>query len=415
MGKASRKKRQSQPVSELVLADPPRWSGPLLAGSALAGISLAVLSTYVHYRVTSSSGGYTSFCNVSAAVNCDSVVTSSFAKLFGIPVSLWGLAFYLLLFRVALRAARPSPASQQARADAFALAVGGLAYSLYLAAVSIFVLETVCLLCAGLYLVSVASLTAAWALARPFGVTASLLRERWQTVRRHPALATAGAMAVAAIVVFPGWLGAPTHMTRQEVFRASPKFYDWYTGQPIVEDVPRDGGNAIGPENAPVTLVEFSDFECPHCGRAHVTLKDVLSRYANEVRFVFHHFPLSNQCNDAIQNRGHEHACAAAVAAECAAQAGRFAPYVNLLFANQNALGPDALKKYASEVGLDVSTFETCLSGSEATDRLHADVEAGKRAGVRSTPTFFLNGRKIEGNLSFQDWLYALAVELDKS
>jgi protein-disulfide isomerase len=231
----------------------------------------------------------------------------------------------------------------------------------------------------------------------------------------RPALATAGLLAAAAILFAPSWLGAPTRMTRQEVFKANPEFYDWYTGQPIVDNMPHDGGNTEGPENAPITIVEFSDFECPHCGRAHVTLKDVLPRFANEVRFVFHYFPLNSDCNDAIPNRGHEHACAAAVAAECAAAGGRFAVFANLLFAHQDALGSEALRGYAKQAGIDLAAFERCLKSSEAPAHVQADVEAGKRAGVRSTPTFFINGRKIEGNMPFDKWLMALAVELDKS
>ena len=397
------------------LPAPPRWAGRLLVGSVVLGILLAAYSTYVHYRITASAGEYTSVCNVSTTVNCDSVLTSRFAELFGIPVSVWGMAFYALFLSVAVRANRPSEESSRSRADALALAVGGALFSLYLAVVSLVVLKTVCLICAGLYAVSILSLVATWALGRPLGVSLSLLRERGRSVLRHPALATAGLTAVAALIVFPGWLGAPTHMTREDVFRANPKFYDWYTGQPIVEDVPREGGVAVGPENAPLTLVEFSDFECPHCGRAHVTLKDVLPRFANQIRFVFHHFPLSNECNDAMPNRGHEHACAAAVAAVCAADAGRFGPFTNLLFANQTALDPEAIKRYAKDAGIEPAAFDRCLASGDAAARVQSDVEAGKRAGVRSTPTFFINGRRIEGNLSFQDWLLAFAVELDKS
>ncbi|MGH7860011.1 MAG: DsbA family protein, partial [Candidatus Binatia bacterium] len=152
----------------------------------------------------------------------------------------------------------------------------------------------------------------------------------------------------------------------------------------------------------------------PHCRTAHVALKDLLSRYRVEVRFVFHHFPLSNQCNPAMQMRGHEHACESAVAAECAAEQGQFDAYSNLLFANQESLGAEALRGLARDVGIDADAFEKCLSGERAAARVKADVEAGQRAGVRSTPTFFINGRKIEGNLQYQDWIHAFALELDK-
>jgi protein-disulfide isomerase/uncharacterized membrane protein len=377
---------------------------------------LGLVSTYVRHEVASSNGAYASFCNLSATVNCDTVVTSRFAKLFGVPVSVWGVAFYALLFATAVRAMRArGEARDRARADSWGLAIAGAFFSLYLAGVSFLILKTVCVLCAGLYVVSAMTLAAAWFLARPPSASLALLRERWNSLRRRPVLATAAAAAVALVLALPAWLGAPTRMTRQEVFRTNPKFYDWYTQQPIVDDTPPDGGNVEGPDNAPITLIEFSDFQCPHCSRAHATLKDVLPRYHSEVRFIFHHFPLSSDCNDTMPNRGHEHACAAAVAAECAAQAGHFSVYANQLFAHQDALDPQALRGYAKELGIATPEFETCLKGTDAPARVRADVDAAKRAGVSSTPTFFINGRRIEGNMTFENWLMAFAVELDKS
>ena len=109
------------------------------------------------------------------------------------------------------------------------------------------------------------------------------------------------------------------------------------------------GRHARGPEDAPIQLVEFSDFQCPHCARAHVMLKDLLSRYPNEVRFVFHHFPLSNLCNDAMQVRGHESSCEAAAASECAADQGQFDPFTNLLFAHQDRLDSQRMRSIARE------------------------------------------------------------------
>jgi protein-disulfide isomerase len=351
---------------------------------------------------------------VSDAVNCDTVVASAYAKLFGVPVSVWAMGFYAALGVVAFRATRGrSRGRDQSRADGLGLAGAGLLFSLYMAVISLVVLRTLCLLCAGLYAVSVAAFVAAWILASPLSASLPLLRGRIEIARRRPALATSAVAVLALILLLPGWLGAPTRMSREEVFRSNPKFFDWYTSQPVV-DVPREGGHARGPDSAPIQLIEFSDFECPHCRGAHVALKDLLSRYREEVRFVFHHYPLSQKCNPSMPVAGHEHACEAAVAAECAAEQGQFDPYTNLLFANQDDLGEKTRQRVAADVGLDEKKFRECLAGADAPARVKADVEVGQRAGVRSTPTFFINGRKIEGNLQYQDWIHAFALELDK-
>jgi protein-disulfide isomerase/uncharacterized membrane protein len=416
MGKASKGKAAARLApAEPPWVEPPRWSTWLLGMAASAGLALGSVATWVHHRISSSGGTYTSFCNVNEVVNCDSVVTSAYGSLFGVPVSAWAVGFYgILLALVVAAGGPPSERRNRARADAFAWAVAGTLFSAYLALVSAFVLKAVCLLCAGLYAASAVALGAAWIQASPLREAVRRLLERWHAVSRHPGLATAVVGAVAGVFIVSGWLGAQTRLTREQVFRSNPQFYDWYTAQPIL-DTPIEGGYAHGPENAPIQLVEFSDFECPHCAQAYVTLKDLLPRYQNQVRFLYHNFPLSNDCNSAISQKGHEHACRAAMAGDCAAQQGRFQPYSNLLFANQGNLDDKSLTGYAKQAGLDVDAFDKCLNSTAAAERVADDIKLGQKAGVRSTPTFFINNRRVEGNMTYENWLFAFAVELDKS
>jgi protein-disulfide isomerase/uncharacterized membrane protein len=405
---------EKPPAEEPTWAAPPRWSTWALGAAALVGIVLASVSTWVHHEVTHASTGFSSFCNISATVNCDTVVTSPYGTLLGFPVSIWALVFYALLLVVTFRVTSSDAARRdRARADAFALAVAGSFFSAYLAGISAFVLKTVCVLCAGLYVVSAISLAAAWFEARPLRQAATRLRERWDSLRSRPALSIGAAAVVIGVFAISGWLGAQTRLTREQVLQSNPQFFDWYTSQPIVE-APLEGGYSQGAEKAPIQLIEFSDFECPHCAQAYVTLKDLLPRYQSQVRFTYHHFPLSDECNDAMTQRGHEHACHAAVAAECAAQGGKFPPFANLLFANQGSLDDKSLRSYAKEVGLDLDAFDKCVASPQAAERVAADIKEGQRAGVRSTPTFFINNRKVEGNMTYENWLFAFALELDK-
>jgi len=245
--------------------------------------------------------------NLNDTINCDTVVTSPYGVLLGVPVSVWAVGFYASLLLLTLRVALSDATRRdRARADAFALAVAGALFSAYLAGISAFVLKTVCLLCAGLYVVSSVSLVAAWLEARPLREAAARLLERWQSLRTRPALSIGAAAAVLGVFAVSGWLGAQTRLTREQVLQSNPQFFDWYTSQPIVE-TPLGGGYSQGTEKAPIQLDEFSDFECPHCAQAYVTLKDLLPRYQSQVRFTYHHFPLSDECNDAMKQRGHEH------------------------------------------------------------------------------------------------------------
>jgi protein-disulfide isomerase len=148
----------------------------------------------------------------------------------------------------------------------------------------------------------------------------------------------------------------------------------------------------LGPADAPLVLVEYGDYECPHCARAHAVLQVVLPDLGDAVRFIFRNFPLTEV---------HPHAQAAAEAAESVAGHGgndAFWEMHDLLFANQDALEPDDLLEYASAVGVDRTVVAQDLSTGAMTARVRADFTSGVRSGVNGTPTFFTNGRRFDGN-----------------
>lgn len=141
-----------------------------------------------------------------------------------------------------------------------------------------------------------------------------------------------------------------------------------------------------GYEDAPITIVEFSDFQCPACKSVQPLIEELLSNNKNKFRLAYRHFPLPS----------HVHAAKSAEAAECAGEQGRFWEMHDMLFANQY-LEKDDLERYASEVGLDTSRFVTCLESGRFVDKVNADIKAGKSYGVKAVPTFFINGRVIPG------------------
>ncbi len=142
-----------------------------------------------------------------------------------------------------------------------------------------------------------------------------------------------------------------------------------------------------GPAAAPVEIVEFSDFQCPYCLRAHPTVDQVLSAYGDRVRFVYRHYPLP----------GHPNARPAAEAAECAAEQGKFWPYHDKLFATQSKLSDADLKQDAVDLGMDGGKFNACVDSHKYAAKVETDLRAGQEAGVDGTPAFFINGRLISG------------------
>lgn len=161
----------------------------------------------------------------------------------------------------------------------------------------------------------------------------------------------------------------------------------WLITEPAqpIQNVSVDDDPVRGDANAPITIVEFTDFQCPACAAMHPVLEDVLKSYGNKVRFVVRDFPLNQ----------HEHARKAAEAANAANAQGKFFEYITLLFKNQKALDVPSLKKYASELGLDRARFDAALDRGVFAAEVQKDVTDGEMYGVGSTPTIFVNGVQL--------------------
>ncbi len=161
----------------------------------------------------------------------------------------------------------------------------------------------------------------------------------------------------------------------------------------VVVSLPRERktvaplGYALGPETAQVTIVEFSDFQCPYCSKVVPTMKEIAARYPEQVRIVFRHLPLSF----------HDNARIAAYGSICAGNQDRFWEYHDLLFANQRALGREQLSGYATTLALDMEKFETCMSAPETEALVATDLKDAEQLGASGTPAFFVNGIFLSG------------------
>jgi protein-disulfide isomerase len=171
--------------------------------------------------------------------------------------------------------------------------------------------------------------------------------------------------------------------------------------------VPVEVGKAPirGNPRAPVTVVEFSDFQCPFCVRSRPTVNKVRETYGDKVRWVFRHFPLDF----------HAQAEKAGEAAACAGEQGRFWEMHDLLWANAAKLKVPDLKAHAASLGLDTAKFDQCLDSGKDAALVHADQEAGQSYGVSGTPAFFINGRPLVGAQPFDAFAQVIDDELQRS
>lgn len=174
--------------------------------------------------------------------------------------------------------------------------------------------------------------------------------------------------------------------------------------QPIQRyDVPVDDDPAIGPDNAAITIIEFSDYECPYCQRWHAeTFKQILRDFPDQVRIVYRDFPLGN----------HPNATPAAEAANCANEQGQFWAFHDMLFSGTVALGSEGYSQAAQSLGLDMTQFEQCVSERRFSAEVQADLEFAVNLGVNSTPTFFVNGMPVVGAQPYSVFKEVIEKEL---
>ena len=176
------------------------------------------------------------------------------------------------------------------------------------------------------------------------------------------------------------------------------------TQQVVRYDVPLDDDPVLGPADAPITIIEFSDYECPYCRKWHVEVfGPLLETFPDQIRFVYRDFPLTSI---------HPNAVAAAEAANCAGDQDMYWEFNELLYSGSQGLGPETYIQYAKSLKINLDEFNECTASRRHQDEVMADLEWAANLGVRSTPTFFLNGIAIVGAQPYETFKQVIEKEL---
>ncbi|MCO4763121.1 MAG: thioredoxin domain-containing protein [Myxococcales bacterium] len=383
---------------------------------------------------------FDSACNINETFNCDKINTSTYGKVFGLPVTIFALPYYSALAALAWLG---SGNDDRARVSLRLLQIASglaVAYGVFLIFIMISVEQTFCLFClsmdAAALTVCVLSTLALKAIGEPeghlswpgpvatavvvglvsFGMTftwhgdakgklvakamvvaeakakqADIDRKKFAEAQRKAAehnKKKAGGQAAAGSAEAT----AATAATGPQVAK---KITDALYVVPVHPD-----DAVMGPADAKVTVVEYADFQCGYCKKLFYAMQTVKQRYKGKVRFVFKHFPMSTRCNPHLKNNRHRYACNAALASECARRQGKFWQMHDMLFKNQHKLKSSDLRWYAEQVGLDMTTYGTCMRAPEPRQSLKRAIdEAANGLNIRATPRTFINGLLLSGSL----------------
>jgi uncharacterized membrane protein/protein-disulfide isomerase len=388
------------------------YARPLILALAAVALAASVSSLYVHYQMLQDPL-YSSFCDISETVSCETVYASEYGTVFGVPVAAGGAiwsALVLLLGLTGLKGRRAEQ-TQVVLGYVFLLSLVGMAAVLYYAYASFVVLGVTCPLCAAVYIaVTGIFVVSALSSPTPAGTLLGRLGQDLGVVMRDgvgQTLAVAFvAASIALVVLFPrdplgaasadvaaAGGGAAPVLTETLTEAQREQFSLWIEAQ-TREDIPVPAEA----EGATVVIQKFNDYICPSCRQTYVEYLPVVAKWAashpDAVKFVYRDFPLELECGPG--NAGHFSACEAAVAVRLAKEVGREREMEAWIFENQATMTPDRVQEGLAQIA-GVADFEARYD--EVLEQVREDVQLGVRLSVQSTPTFFVNGIRIEGGL----------------
>jgi protein-disulfide isomerase/uncharacterized membrane protein len=379
------------------------WIVVILAAAGL-GICLYLYSLHVALLMGEIKSG--PLCGGDGGLGCQSVASGPYSSLMGLPLATWGAVFYCALALLGFGGVifwRDS--GRVFLRWAFCLAVFGFAFDLYLAYTMVFRIQAVCWLCVTTYVLNVVIILflvkGVWKEPKP----RAPLRAIFPGTRDAQGIDLYYRNAIKGLliggVLFTAIVGVAGSQFISQTLTGDDrehleKLKAQLAKQPI-RAVDADNRPVMGSADSEVTVVEFSDFLCPYCATAAKYLKLAESSNHDTARFIFRHYPLDTSCNRNLRSNVHPGACLLAEGSVCADEQNRFWEYHDIAFETKGNISQPVVMDIASNIGLDLSAFQSCLNSGRGLRVVKEDIKAAIQAGVSSTPTLFINGRGLRG------------------
>lgn len=368
---------------------------------AAIGACLSADLVRLHVRVYTDPD-FSSFCAMSKEVNCETVALSDYSVFLGLPLAVWGLLCYFAIGGLAIWGLRNRRTETWPYGALFWITSLTSVVGIVLFFISHYEIHSICVVCTATYFVSFALLALSFAVLRRAGSgPLTALSADLRSVRRAPGDAIWYAAGLIAIVIGLQ-VTVPRYWQPDAVEVAAPGMLTGHT---------KDGHPWIGAKDPIVEIVEYSDYQCPHCRRAHFALRKLIQESHAKIRLVHRYYPLDKACNRLLQDPFHPRACEYAVLAYCADEQGKFWPANDYLFANGGRHSPIQTKELARALGLNEESLQECATGQAALAAVRADIEAGIAHRFNGTPAFVVDGHAYLGHVPAEILRRAIETE----
>ena len=382
------------------------WTAGVATG--VVGMAASIYSIK-HHMELKLQGHTEAACNINSLINCDAVAASKYSELFGTPLGVWGLGYFFAMTILAATILVGHKSSKEHEPSWILLSLVGLIGSIGLGAISLGILGKVCIVCIIIYAASIIQAILAWFAWKSRGATVAgpsldfsmkTLASGISTAAIAAALAVIGFNVIKPAAQLPKELqdlpGKHNGLGSLPLFAPNPVdipvYKTAYSG--LGEDYRK------GPDDAKIVIVEFADYMCPACGQAATVIEELHRQLGQRALIVFKNYPLSSECNSAVQSNMHPYSCQIAKLARCAGRYGKFWDYHLKAFAEQSRASSEKAREWGKSVGLSEDQMNECLSSPDILAKIKEDVDIGNKAGVNATPTIFINGRKYLGERS---------------
>lgn len=396
---------------------------------SLIGIALSIYALYEYVTLNAGYNSKNFFCNISETFSCERVILSTYSDWFGIPVASYGLFFYLCFFCIALASRKGDLIPHKYSAGvSLLLSLLGILVSLFLFLLSKLVIGAFCPVCFSMYLVNIILFACAFFLNKGYsaiealsaGLSASFhfigvvgyIRNAPQMPRAIYQLGLILLLSLALVSY-----GAEDFLWSRFLYQELAKssfVRKWQSNQKTQIDLELNtgalGDYLKGQPHAPIQVLEFFDFECPHCRSFYKEMSNLMKEYAGKVSLVMKNYPLDKTCNTYMTKEFHGASCFAAEFARCSGEQGKYWEATDFLLTSsimEENLSAEEIKAKILEksavLNLDNQAITECIKSGRQSSKIKKDIEQAQQLGVLGTPTLWINGKRVE-TLNVDTW-----------